>query len=391
MSNQPSDRKNVRGDAGITAGGDVSIGDITGSIAIGKNINQYRIEKLTIYPDYRRRLTDDSDYFKTSASINQEYENALSTQTSYKDILRKLKPMEKRFKTYLDDEKKLYEYGKYCLNYGDILRMSNQYNQASLYLMTAEKVFKACGVEECRAFALAKLAQTLTNKGDWSGAIDRIKKGFKILQRASGVDKGMKKRVEGELYKVGAQAQLLKYEYISDKNIPQKALQFSKKAEKNFKQLDSSYPLGHCQWDQGRIYRVQGKISEANGQIMEIDETFGKNRYGFQVWMVDDKIEILREESNQDPFKLTEAINMAKESLCERKRIGNLDRVAASYTVIAVLEGLSEHKFQAYRCFRIADGIYKKIKSEFGQKIVREYGILIKTREWDQIRQISFI
>ena len=201
----------------------------------------------------------------------------------------------------------------------------------------------------------------------------------------------MKKRVEGELCKVRAQAQLLKYEYISDKNIPQEALQFSKKAEKTFKQIDSSYSVGHCWWDQVRIYRVLGKISEANGQILEINDTFGKNKYGFQVWMDDDKIGILCEESNQDPFKLTEAINMAKESLCKRKRIGNRDRVAASYTVIAVLEGLSEHKFKAYRCFRKADKINKKIKSEYGQKIVRDYEIVIKKREWDQIRQINFI
>jgi len=111
MDNQPSDRKNVKGEAGITAGGNVFIEGIRGQIAIGENIyqnfNQYKIEKLTKYPNYRRQLSDDSDYFKTSASINHEYEEALSTQTSYKTILRKLKPMEKRFK-YLGDEKKLY-------------------------------------------------------------------------------------------------------------------------------------------------------------------------------------------------------------------------------------------------------------------------------------------
>ena len=44
MSNKPSDRKNVEGDAGITAGGDVDI-DNTGQLAIGKYINQVTIEK----------------------------------------------------------------------------------------------------------------------------------------------------------------------------------------------------------------------------------------------------------------------------------------------------------------------------------------------------------
>jgi ATP/maltotriose-dependent transcriptional regulator MalT len=46
MGSQPSDRKNVRGDAGITAGGDVSI-DNSGLLAIGKYITQFKIEKTT--------------------------------------------------------------------------------------------------------------------------------------------------------------------------------------------------------------------------------------------------------------------------------------------------------------------------------------------------------
>jgi len=45
MGNQPSNRKNIRGDAGITAGGDVSIEDVTGQLAIGNYINQFKIEK----------------------------------------------------------------------------------------------------------------------------------------------------------------------------------------------------------------------------------------------------------------------------------------------------------------------------------------------------------
>jgi hypothetical protein len=63
MGNQPSDRKNVRGDAGITARGDVDI-DNTGQLAIGKYINQFKIEnptsealiELIKYQDQRRQF-----------------------------------------------------------------------------------------------------------------------------------------------------------------------------------------------------------------------------------------------------------------------------------------------------------------------------------------------
>jgi tetratricopeptide (TPR) repeat protein len=46
MDNQPSDRKNVKGEAGITAGGNVDI-DNTGLLAIGKYINQFKIENTS--------------------------------------------------------------------------------------------------------------------------------------------------------------------------------------------------------------------------------------------------------------------------------------------------------------------------------------------------------
>ncbi|MBE9541962.1 MAG: hypothetical protein IMF01_06555, partial [Proteobacteria bacterium] len=46
MENQPSDRKNVKGEAGITAGGNVEI-DNTGQLAIGKYINQFKIENTS--------------------------------------------------------------------------------------------------------------------------------------------------------------------------------------------------------------------------------------------------------------------------------------------------------------------------------------------------------
>lgn len=45
MSERPSDSENVKGGAGITAGCDVSIGDVTGQLAIGEYINQFMIKK----------------------------------------------------------------------------------------------------------------------------------------------------------------------------------------------------------------------------------------------------------------------------------------------------------------------------------------------------------
>lgn len=341
------------------------------------------------------------DYFKTSAIIDLGYKEALGTKKPYKEILNNFINLneENNFKTYLGEtksseerEKKLKEYGKFLHKYGDVLRMSNRYDQAIENLRTAEKVFKWCGAEEWRACVIAKLAQTLTNKGDWRRAIEWIKCGLKNLQRASGIDKDMKKRVEGELYKVCTQAQLLKcgYEPYKD-DILLEALQYNKIAEKNFEQLDLSYPVGHCWWDTARIYRLQGKISEANGKINEIDETFGENRYGFQIWMVDDEIEILREEANYDPFKLNKAKKIVKESLNKRKKIGNQDRIADSYTIIGVIDGLLEHKYRAYMNFCMAYAINKRIKSEFGQKIVTDYYMLIKSKKQRHISQINFI
>lgn len=47
MNNQPSNRKNVRNNAGIIASGDVSFGDVSGQLAIGKYINQFKVGKLS--------------------------------------------------------------------------------------------------------------------------------------------------------------------------------------------------------------------------------------------------------------------------------------------------------------------------------------------------------
>ena len=45
MSEQPPNSKNVIGDTGITAGGNASIGDTSGSIAIGEYTTQFMIKE----------------------------------------------------------------------------------------------------------------------------------------------------------------------------------------------------------------------------------------------------------------------------------------------------------------------------------------------------------
>ena len=72
MGNQQSDRKNVRGDACITAGGDVSIGDVTGQLAIGKYINQFKIENPS-----GEALVELMDFLdrKRQESVNKEILN----------------------------------------------------------------------------------------------------------------------------------------------------------------------------------------------------------------------------------------------------------------------------------------------------------------------------
>lgn len=63
------DKKKVAGGAGITAGGDVSIGDITGQLAIGEYINQFKIEKPS--GDALVKLIDFLDR-KRQESVNKE-------------------------------------------------------------------------------------------------------------------------------------------------------------------------------------------------------------------------------------------------------------------------------------------------------------------------------
>ena len=88
MGNLAMDKKKVVGDAGITAGGDVSIGDITGQLAIGKYITQVKIEKPS--GEALVKLMDFLDQ-KRQESVNVEILNSYtpSALPDYPPRLRK--------------------------------------------------------------------------------------------------------------------------------------------------------------------------------------------------------------------------------------------------------------------------------------------------------------
>ena len=69
MGHPPSDKKTVHGGAGITADGNVSIGDNTGQLAIGDFINQFKIEKLSGEELFKLMVLLDQ---KREESINKE-------------------------------------------------------------------------------------------------------------------------------------------------------------------------------------------------------------------------------------------------------------------------------------------------------------------------------
>jgi len=86
MGHPPSDKKTVHGGAGITAGGNVSIGDNTGQLAIGDFINQFKIEKpsgeelfkLMVLLDQKREESINKEILKTySPSMLLEYPSKL--------------------------------------------------------------------------------------------------------------------------------------------------------------------------------------------------------------------------------------------------------------------------------------------------------------------------
>ena len=86
MGHQPSDKKTVHGGAGLTAGGNVSIGDNTGQLAIGDFINQFKIEKpsgeelfkLMVLLDQKREESINKEILKTySPSMLPEYPSHL--------------------------------------------------------------------------------------------------------------------------------------------------------------------------------------------------------------------------------------------------------------------------------------------------------------------------
>lgn len=75
MSERSSDSGNVKGGAGITAGRDISIGDVTGQIAIGEYINQFKIqepsgEALVNLMDYLEQKRQETVNFEILSSYN---------------------------------------------------------------------------------------------------------------------------------------------------------------------------------------------------------------------------------------------------------------------------------------------------------------------------------
>jgi hypothetical protein len=58
MGEEQKSDKNVRGGPGITAGGDVSFGDVSGQVAIGEHIEQNRTVKQTDLEELRKSLLD---------------------------------------------------------------------------------------------------------------------------------------------------------------------------------------------------------------------------------------------------------------------------------------------------------------------------------------------
>ena len=90
-------------------------------------------------------------------------------------------------------------------------------------------------------------------------------------------------------------------------------------------------------------------------------------------------------------FTFNEVKKMAKESLEERKRIGNKDREADSCTIIGVICGQKGDKFSAYRWLNKGNKIYKRIESEYGQKIVLNCKERIRDKETKKIKQLNFI
>jgi hypothetical protein len=58
MGEEQKSDKNVRGGPGITAGGNVTFGDVSGQVAIGEHIEQNQTVKQTDLEELRKNLLD---------------------------------------------------------------------------------------------------------------------------------------------------------------------------------------------------------------------------------------------------------------------------------------------------------------------------------------------
>ena len=71
MGNQPSDSTNVKSDAGVTSGGGVSMGEVTGQLAIGEYINKIRLTPEKLSAEELIKLMEHLDQ-KRQESANKE-------------------------------------------------------------------------------------------------------------------------------------------------------------------------------------------------------------------------------------------------------------------------------------------------------------------------------
>ena len=90
MGNQPSDRKTVRGDGGITAGGDVNISDVSGTVNIGnftsnsKGITEEKYEGDAMVGGAKLHEKI-GEYLNMNYNIKGEFEIASLTKTTSND------------------------------------------------------------------------------------------------------------------------------------------------------------------------------------------------------------------------------------------------------------------------------------------------------------------
>lgn len=81
MTEEHEDSKNVTGGSGITAGGDVSIGDVSGQFGAGENIRQIQEVGQTDLEELRKNLNDFQKGI-TKLGLSPNYQNVVNGEIS---------------------------------------------------------------------------------------------------------------------------------------------------------------------------------------------------------------------------------------------------------------------------------------------------------------------